>query len=276
MAREPRRKRRTLEAKLAALSARPFAHRGLHSPGGPVENSVAAFEAAIDAKLGIELDVQLTAEAGAVVFHDATLERLSDGVGPVVGQSMKTLQTMRLKHSDECISPLADVLHRIGGRTPVLIEAKAGDNSPVALALAVRRALEGYIGPVGIMSFHPAVSRWFHDHFPNMLNGLVMSEEEDTVGSAWRGSGPARLLTIRHAQPKFLAYDVRSLPSRLAKRFRKSGRRTFTWTVRTDADLAKAAAHADQPILEGPAAVRIIGSDSPTADAVAADEGAAR
>jgi|TARA_R100000501_G_scaffold16352_1_gene29700 glycerophosphoryl diester phosphodiesterase len=239
---------------MAALSALPFAHRGLHVDGGAVENSFAAFDAAIEAGLGIELDVQLTQEAGAVVFHDATLERLTDQTGQIIKSSMKQLSQVRLRNSEETISSLQDALLHIAGRVPVLIEAKAGDNSPIALALAVRRALEGYVGPVGIMSFNPAVSRWFHDHFPTMLNGLVMSEESDTVGAPWRGSGPARMLMIQQAKPKFIAYDVRSLPSRIAKMFRKPGRRAFTWTVRSEADLEHGRLHADQVIVEGLAA----------------------
>ncbi|WP_255536565.1 glycerophosphodiester phosphodiesterase family protein [Pacificimonas pallii] len=244
---------------MAILSAKPFAHRGLHAENGPVENSVAAFEAAINAGFGIELDVQLTQEAGAVVFHDSTLERLSEGTGPVLHKSMKALEAIKLRNSDEKIRTLQDVLLHIGGRTPVLIEAKVGQASPLALALAVRRALEGYVGPVGIMSFHPAVSRWFHDHFPLMLNGLVVSEEPDTAGSAWRASAPARFFAIQRARPKFIAYDVRSLPSRLARHFQKPGKRTFTWTVRTDQDIAVGRAHADQLILEGHAAAQLAG-----------------
>ncbi|MGB3721777.1 MAG: glycerophosphodiester phosphodiesterase family protein [Pacificimonas sp.] len=260
-----RKDKRTLEAKLAALSARPFAHRGLHGPGVAVENSLAAFEAAIAAGLGIELDVQLTAENGAVVFHDATLERLSDGEGPVRDFSLARLTQMKLRNSEERISSLQDVLNQINGRTPLLIEAKAGDRNPQAVGMAIRRALEGYGGPVGIMSFHPAVSRWYHDHFPTLLNGLVMSEEPDTVGAPWRGSGPARLLALQQARPKFIAYDVRSLPSGVASRFRKTGRRVFTWTVRGDADVATGEANADQMIVEGAAAARFGKPDAPKA-----------
>lgn len=255
---ESRSQRREQESKIAELTARPFAHRGLHYEGGPLENTIAAFEAAIEAGLGIELDVQLTAEAGAVVFHDSTLDRLAQGSGPVVAYSMKALAEIRMKNCDETIAPLQDVLHHIKGRTPLLIEAKAGDNSPIALALAIRRALEGYKGPVGIMSFHPAVSRWFHEHFPQMLNGLVISEEPEIVGTPWRGSGPARLLNVRHSRAKFLAYDVRSLPSALARRFRRPGRCVVTWTVCSDEDIAHGRANADQLIVEGPAAKTIL------------------
>ena len=38
----------------------PLAHRGLWSDDGPPENSLAAFAAARDAGVGVELDVHLT------------------------------------------------------------------------------------------------------------------------------------------------------------------------------------------------------------------------
>mgnify|MGYP001411258322 CR=1 FL=1 len=61
------------EAKRVEFLARqPFAHRGLHG-GKIVENSRAAFAAAIAAGQGIELDVQAGQEGEAFVFHDATL-----------------------------------------------------------------------------------------------------------------------------------------------------------------------------------------------------------
>ena len=56
----------------------PVAHRGLWSPGGAPENSLAAFQAACAAGYGIELDVQITADGEAVVFHDYKLDRLTE------------------------------------------------------------------------------------------------------------------------------------------------------------------------------------------------------
>lgn len=59
------------------LFAPPVAHRGLWSPHGAPENSLAGFQAACAAGYGIELDVQLSADGEAMVFHDDTLARLT-------------------------------------------------------------------------------------------------------------------------------------------------------------------------------------------------------
>lgn len=66
----------------AAFLAAPLAHRALHSIGaGRPENSRAAVRAAIAAGYGIEIDLQLSRDGVAMVFHDETLERLTPRSG---------------------------------------------------------------------------------------------------------------------------------------------------------------------------------------------------
>jgi len=53
------------------LTTPVYAHRGFHDSGaGRIENSPAAFAAAMTAGLGIECDVQRSRDGQAVVFHD--------------------------------------------------------------------------------------------------------------------------------------------------------------------------------------------------------------
>ena len=59
-----------------------------------------------------------------------------------------------------------------------------------------------------------------------------------------------RHLALWRAKPDFLAYDIRDLPSRFAAAQRRRGLPILTWTVRSEADRARAAAHADQIIYE--------------------------
>jgi len=234
------------EAELRALIARPFAHRGLHGPGRP-ENGRAAFEAAIAAGHGIELDVQASADGEAIVLHDYALERLTEGFGAVRSLSAAELKRVGLKGSDETIPTLAEILALVGGRAPLLIEVKSPDRRVAALSRAVHRALAGYAGPVAVMSFNPEIAHWFAVHAPGRLRGLVISE----AGRKWRGIATRRFALWR-ARPDFLAYDVRDLPSRFAERARAKGLKVLTWTCRSEADRARAAEHADQIIYEDP------------------------
>lgn len=224
--------------------ARPFAHRGLHG-SGIVENSLAAFEAAIAAGFGIELDVQLSADGEAMVFHDYELDRLTAATGQIGGATLEELAQVRLRDSDEPIPSLAQALALIAGRTPLLIEAKSPGRRVDALSGAVNRALDGYSGPVAVMSFNPEIGRWFARRAPDRLRGLVVTE----AGRRWRGSF-ARRVALWRSRPDFLAYDVRDLPSRFAAGQREQGLKVLTWTCRTDEEKGRAARHADQIIFE--------------------------
>lgn len=226
--------------------ALPFAHRGLHG-GALVENSRAAFEAAIVAGHGIELDVRVTRDARAVVFHDAKLDRLTEAEGLVDRHTAAELARIRLKGTDETIPGLPEILDLIGGRVPTLIEVKAPDRQVAPICLAVHQALEGYCGPVGVMSFNPEVGRWFGRRAPHLVRGLVVTE----AGKPRRGR-VGRRLALWRSRPDFLAYDVRDLPSRFAARARARGIPVFTWTCRSPEDEARARRHADQIIHELP------------------------
>src|SRR5688572_28186901 len=96
-------------ARLAKLIARPFAHRGLHG-GGRIENSRAAFEAAIAAGHGIELDVQVTGDGQALVIHDYQLDRLTEEFGPICGMMAAELERIRLRGVEETIPSLPETL----------------------------------------------------------------------------------------------------------------------------------------------------------------------
>ena len=233
--------------KVAWLGTRGYAHRGLHGAGRP-ENSPSAFAAAIDAGLGIECDVQRSSDGLAMVFHDFELDRLTDQTGPVNALSAEELGRIVLSGSSDTIPTLRKLLDQVAGRVPLLIEIKSRKESRyAATCLAVRRVLEGYRGEHAIMSFDPRVVRWFADHSPLTVRGLVVSEEAaKTLAGAIK-----RRLSLWHARPDFLAYDVRDLPSRFAASQRKRGLPVLTWTVRSPEHRERAATYADAPIAEG-------------------------
>ena len=199
---------------------------------------------------GIELDVQASRDGEAVVFHDYALDRLTAEAGDVAARTMAQLQAIRLAGADEAIAPLSDILALIGGRVPLLIEVKAPRRHVGPLCRAVARALAGYAGPVGVMSFNPEVGRWFARHAPRILRGLVVTEQ----GKRGLRGRIERKLSLLRAKSDFLACDIRDLPSTFAAACRARGIPVLTWTVRSETDRATAAAHADQIIHELPRA----------------------
>jgi glycerophosphoryl diester phosphodiesterase len=234
-------------SRVAFLKAQPFAHRGLHG-GGVVENSRAAFRAAIARGHGIELDVQAARDGEAIVFHDATLERLTESTGAVAAHTLIELGKITLKGTDETIPQLPEILSLIMAQVPVLIEIKATGSRVAPLCLSVRRAFEGYRGDAAIMSFNPLVGAWFADNAARIVRGLVVTEENKrgAKGIVERWSSMAK------AKPDFLAYDVRDLPSKFAAAARTRGLPVLTWTVRDAAAERRAFVHADEAIYEQP------------------------
>ncbi len=240
---------RSRQAELERLGARPFAHRGLHG-GALVENSAGAIAAAVAQGFGVELDVRLSRDGEAMVFHDSELDRLTIEQGPLSERTAAELQAIRLYVGNEVMPRLAEALETIGGRAALLVEIKSPDRQVAALCRAVAGALEAYEGPVGVMSFNPEVGAWFARRAPQVLRGLVVTEQgrNDLRGRL------ERRLSLWRASADFLAYDVRDLPSRFAAAARSRGLPVYTWTVRSEADRARAAKNADQIIFEAPPA----------------------
>ena len=239
------------------LTAFVYAHRGLHDArGGRVENSPSAFAAAIAAGLGIECDVQRSRDGQAVVFHDEDLARLTGREGRVDDESAGTLTQFALTGSTDTIPLLGTLLAQVGGRVPLLIEVKIARGSRVTpLCLAVHRALEGYSGPVAVMSFDPRVSSWFYRYSPHVVRGLVMTE------AGWRtlGAKARRHFALWRARPDFLAYDIDDIGGSFATGQRRRGIPLLTWTVDTAAKVTRAKARADAPIAEGEGLALLIG-----------------
>ena len=177
----------------------PLAHRGLHGPGAP-ENSREAIEAAVAASYGIELDVQGTADGAAVVFHDDTLDRMTNETGPVRARTLAEMEQLDLTGGGT-IPSLADVVEHVDGRVPLLIEIKdqSGTLGPTDghLERAVAEAIRGARN-VAVMSFNPAAVFWMKTLVPETPRGLVT---DPFVDADWRGIDAdtrARLAEIPH------------------------------------------------------------------------------
>ena len=217
-----------------------FAHRGLHGPGIP-ENSLAAFQAALDLGAGIECDVRLSGDGQAMVIHDDDLQRLCGSDELVESTSAEILAGMRLAGTDQRIPWLGELLDLIAGRTPILIEVKTVEGNATRLAQAVVDDLADYAGPVGVMSFDPKVSRYFARNVPYRRRGLVFND---------RASAFERWTSLRYASPHFVAVQRTLLGSRWASAVRTK-RRLYSWTIASAEQRAQAEVHADALIWEG-------------------------
>lgn len=234
------------------FAARPFAHRGLHGPGRP-ENSLAAVAAAVAAGFGIEIDLQPSADGVAMVFHDATLARMTGAPGAVAERPAADLARLALAGTAETIPPLAAVLAEVAGRVPLLIELKAQPTpgADATLAAATAAALDGYAGPVAVMSFLPGPVAEMARRAPAISRGLVTWAWE---GPEARHSDRDRLRAIADLEPlgcAFVSHDHADLARPLLADLRAGGLPVLCWTIRSPAEEAAARRHADQITFEG-------------------------
>lgn len=235
----------------------PVAHRGLWSPGGAPENSLAAFQGACAAGYGIELDVQITADGEAVVFHDYSLTRMTGVEGKLSDRSLTDLQALRLAGTDETIPTLAEVLVEVGHRAMVHIELKTkfGDVGP--LEKRVSEVLLDHNGPTCVIGFNPYSHAWFADHHPQILRGLDSYDWKDGAASQLTPEVRKSFANLEHveiARPDFLALDAKMLPSPRADLFRAKGMPIIAWTVRSAEEWDRLKDHCDNLIFEGFAA----------------------
>ena len=243
-----------------AFFASPIAHRALHdlSKGRP-ENSLSAIAAAVENGYGIEIDVQLSKDQQAMVFHDYSLGRLTGESGPIAQRNATELSTVKLAGGDgEGIPTLAEVLAVVSGKVPLLIEIKDQDgaNGPNVgiLERAVAHDLEGYAGPVALMSFNPHSVAEFAELCPMIPRGIVTS---DYVADDWPTIPKDTRDRLRDIPDYdrvgacFISHEARDLQRPRVAELKAQGASILCWTIRSVAEELKAREIADNITFEG-------------------------
>lgn len=241
------------------LVAKPIAHRGLHDKtNGIIENTLSAAEAAIAHGFPIELDVQLTADNEAIVFHDFDLDRLTGDKGRVVERKLSDLTPIAItgaKGGDK-IPSLKVYLDKIAGRVPLVIEIKSKFNGDMTLTKRVCEIVADYKGPFVIKSFDPDIVETVRKIAPNVCRGIIAelhyASKTDDILSTEQKYKLANLLHFADSQPNFISWHVKDLPAAgpyLAKLLGNIP--VMTWTVRNPEDRARAEKYADQMVFEG-------------------------
>jgi len=233
------------------LFAPPIAHRGLWDPDGAPENSLAAFQGACAAGYGIELDVQLSADGEAMVFHDEDLKRLTGVEGRLCDRTAAELAALRLHGTDERIPTLGEALAVIGRRALVHVELKTPFGRVGPLEQRVHEILIDHQGPACVIGFNPYSHAWFAERFPNVLRGLdsYSWDRAPHMNEAQRQSF-ARLEHVAIARPHFLALGLDMLPNERAAQHRAEGLPIVAWTVRTPDEWAAVRDGCDNLIFE--------------------------
>ena len=148
-----------------------FAHRGLHG-GGVAENSQRAYELACQHGFGIELDVRLTKDGVAVLYHDNDIEY--EGKRVLVEElDYDVLRTLPIGgDGTDRIPTFKQMLDLVDGRVPLLVEIKEKAGKCDVARAAVSH-LKSYTGPYIMESFEPYAMKYVREVMPDVPLGIL-------------------------------------------------------------------------------------------------------
>ena len=235
-----------------AFTKIPIAHRGLHQREMACpENSLFAARRAVNAGYAIEIDLQLSGDEQAIVFHDYTLDRMTSGKGYLIDHDAAELQDLQLNGSAERIPTLNSLLNLVDGRVPLLIELKDQSRKCSATGGALERAtaeaLGRYNGIVAVMSFNPHCIAHMCRFAPHISRGLTT----DTVGKDGNASAVSDPLKLYESLgASFISHNVLDLTSDLILEFKTKSDPLLCWTVHSEKQEKRARLVADNVTFE--------------------------
>ena len=212
---------------------------------------------AIDHGYGIEMDLQLSADCQAIVFHDYHMSRLTGKSGPIQQVSYSDLAETQLSGSIDAIKNLPEILSLVDGKVPLLIELKDQDGAMGpnigALEDATAAALVDYEGDVALMSFNPHSAERMKELCPDRPIGLVTCSYDPEVWSfsAERFGELREIPDFERIGAQFISHEASDLARDRVKELKESGAPILCWTIRSEEEASEALKTADNITFEG-------------------------
>ncbi len=236
------------------LFSRPIAHRGLHDARFP-ENSLPAFENAIEHNYNIEMDTQVTKDGVVVVFHDANLKRVCGVDRNLKDCTLEELKTYRLLGTEYTIPTMREFLDAVDGRTGILCEIKGTNPFNHTIERETIKAIEGYEGNIVLQSFNFEAVKYAKKHCSLPVGELCTWASLDGKKARWFPTnfmGKMWICKITH--PDFIAYDVKAVdrtlsPNKYILKWAKKLPVLF-WTVNSEEKIEDAQKYANNIIFE--------------------------
>ena len=222
-----------------------IAHRGDHSQAP--ENTLQAFQRALEGGAdGIELDVRLTKDGQLVVFHDRTLDRTSNGHGPVNRCTFAEVRSLDVGAwcSPDYKGQIAPTLDEVFDILPhdflVNVEMKVIIGGMKLIAHRVTEVIRRHRrwASTLVASFNPVALYHLRRLEPRISRGYIWSKSHPyPVRAGW----PSLLVQAHWYDPADGTYD-----SLAHRKFHRRGKRVLAWDVDFGCDLEMmAAAHLD-------------------------------
>lgn len=209
-----------------------IAHRGASGEGLAPENTLAAFEMAIQIGVdAVEVDVHATRDNRVIVIHDATLDRTTDRFGVI-----RDLTYDEIKEADagswfgaefkgERVPELEEVLDLARHRALLLIEIKADFLAEKVLQTVVEKDA---VSQVVIQSFNQQTIRRIKLLEPSIPTALLMGNLP-TTPSRVRARRMVRDVLAIGANSVGLWHNV--VTPALLEEMRRRALSVWTWTV---------------------------------------------
>ncbi len=227
-----------------------IAHRGLHSKDFSIpENSISAFNKAIEHGYSIEFDINILKDGHIVVFHDHNLKRcfqIDKNLDELTYEDIKNLAFPSGDH----IPLLTEVLHLYEGKTNLLIELKPHGNVD-KLTPAFMEIMKDYKGEYAVFSFHPKVVYYLKKHHPDVIRGQISEYfKNDQNMPKIMKSLMKRLFFNRFTKPDFISYGISDMPNKYLDKSRKKGLAIISYAAQTQEEFDFVKSNYDNVVFE--------------------------
>jgi glycerophosphoryl diester phosphodiesterase len=197
-------------------------HRGARAV--EPENTLRALRRGMECADLVEIDVRLTRDGIPVVIHDATVDRTTNGSGPVKNFTIEEVKNLDAGEG-ETIPTLQEVLDLVHGKAGLVVEIKEPGTEEIICSAIMDRWPERVL----LVSFHPESVKLAKKLLPGVEAGLIYSQDiVDPVGLA-------RTLRADGILPR---WDRTS--AEVVNRAHKEGLLVIPWTVNAENDVVKA------------------------------------
>jgi glycerophosphoryl diester phosphodiesterase len=200
-----------------------MAHRGA-SALAP-ENTLAAFRKALETKSQwVELDAHLTADGEVVVMHDGTVDRTTDGTGPISKMTLAQIKALdagswfKPEFAGERVPTLAEVVALLGKRLRINVEIKSSGNAATAQKVVEILRKGGVLEQSMISSFRLQAVLEVRKYSSVPLLALISGKASDLQ------------IVIDKGLPYF-NIEYRQVDAALVEKARAAGVRLCVWTV---------------------------------------------
>ena len=226
------------------IFSRPIAHRGLWNKDIP-ENSLLAYQNAVNNGFPIEIDLYGTKDGEIVVFHDQNLIRLTGKDADIFNLTLSEIKKLSITNTAQKIPTLKEVLDLVNGQVPLLIEFKnQPDNSYLVRAVEL---LKKYPYEFAVQSFNPVILLKIKRLASHFTIGVLTTKKFDKGTSFIKRLVVGHMLLNRKVKPDFISYDKNLLITKKIKKFKG---KKLAWTITSKDEFLSVKGLCDNVIFE--------------------------